>query len=169
MKNDSISTGRGKHLYPAGRQFRQVNTAKRAVLALALALFSPIILLAQNSVTGTVKDKATGEPLAGVHVSVGQQVATTNSQGFYALKNLKPGTHIITASLVGYKSEQQPAKIAGESITLNFSLEEDLIFLNEVTVSATRTESRIGDIPGRIEMITPRKYRLPPTKALTSC
>jgi len=160
MKNDSISTGRGKHLYPAGRQFRQVNTAKRAVLALALALFSPIILLAQNSVTGTVKDKATGEPLAGVHVSVGQQVATTNSQGFYALKNLKPGTHIITASLVGYKSEQQPAKIAGESITLNFSLEEDLIFLNEVTVSATRTESRIGDIPGRIEMITPEKISL---------
>ncbi|HPM91155.1 MAG TPA: TonB-dependent receptor, partial [Tenuifilaceae bacterium] len=160
MKHDSTTTVWDKYSCSKGWQFQLTKAAKIVALASALMLFFPIITHAQNSITGTIKDKATGDPLAGVHVSVGQQVATTNSQGFYVLKNLKPGTHIVTASLVGYKSEQQPAKIVNESITLNFFLEEDLIFLNEVTVSATRTESRIADIPGRIEMITPEKISL---------
>jgi len=160
MKHDSTTTVWDKYSCSKGWQFQLTKAAKIVALASALMLFFPIITHAQNSITVTIKDKATGDPLAGVHVSVGQQVATTNSQGFYVLKNLKPGTHIVTASLVGYKSEQQPAKIVNESITLNFFLEEDLIFLNEVTVSATRTESRIADIPGRIEMITPEKISL---------
>jgi protocatechuate 3,4-dioxygenase beta subunit len=47
---------------------------------------------------GTVNDRTTGQPLAGVTVSVGNARATTHADGSYRLTKVKPGAATLTAS-----------------------------------------------------------------------
>jgi hypothetical protein len=47
---------------------------------------------------GTVNDRTTGQPLAGVTVSVGSAHAVSRADGSYRLANVKPGPATLTAS-----------------------------------------------------------------------
>ncbi len=55
-----------------------------------------------GAIQGVVKDKATGEPLAGVTVVAtspalqGEQTAITDEHGAYRIDNLPPGTYVVT-------------------------------------------------------------------------
>lgn len=53
-------------------------------------------------VSGTVTDKITNQPLAGVEVSIGEFKATTTDNGTYTLTDIKVGEVNITASKEGY-------------------------------------------------------------------
>ena len=85
----------------------------------------------KNVLKGRVID-ATGEPAVGAYVIVvGTSTGTTTElNGSFTLKNVKPGASI-KVSLIGYKS--QTVKWDGSS-ELNFTLEEETSNLNEVVV-----------------------------------
>lgn len=87
----------------------------------------------KNVLKGRVID-ATGEPAVGAYVIVvGTGTGTTTElNGSFTLKNVKPGASI-KVSLIGYKS--QTVKWDGSS-ELNFTLEEETSNLNEVVVTA---------------------------------
>ena len=87
----------------------------------------------KNVLKGRVID-ATGEPAVGAYVIVvGTSTGTTTElNGSFTLKNVKPGASI-KVSLIGYKS--QTVKWDGSS-ELNFTLEEETSNLNEVVVTA---------------------------------
>lgn len=116
--------------------------------------------IAQPKISGVVKDKSTGVPLVSVHITIGRQGVATNAQGEFSFTNLAKGSHTVNASLVGHKPQQQRVQLADKDVYIEFFLEEDDVFIDEVVVSATRTESRIGDIPGRVELITPERISM---------
>jgi len=117
----------------------------RAMLLIAMLTggagsFVPATL---QAATSSVQQKAvlkgrvidtTGEPAVGAYVIVvGAGTGTTTEQnGAFTLKNVKPGS-TIKVSLIGYKS--QTVKWDGSS-ELNFTLEEETSNLNEVVVTA---------------------------------
>lgn len=117
----------------------------RAMLLIAMLTggagsFVPATLQAATSsvqqkavLKGRVTD-TTGEPAVGAYVIVvGAGTGTTTEQnGAFTLKNVKPGS-TIKVSLIGYKS--QTVKWDGSS-ELNFTLEEETSNLNEVVVTA---------------------------------
>jgi len=77
------------------------------------------------TVTGTVVDANSGEPLAGVNVIiVGTNTGTsTDVNGNYSLE-LREGDHRIRASFVGFQSSvTELSAVAGEFYTVNFELE----------------------------------------------
>ena len=125
-------------------------------LLLSLAFGS----LAQPNIKGVVKDKSTSAPLESVHITIGRQGVATNAQGEFSFTNLDKGSYTVNASLVGYKPQQQRVQLADKDVYIEIFLEEDDVFIDEVVVSATRTESRIGDIPGRVELITPERISM---------
>lgn len=103
-------------------------------------------LMAQHhtqTVKGTVTDKASEKPIAGISVTVaGTQIgATTDSAGTYRLANVPAGRQKISFSSVGYKPVIIPEILitVGKEVILDVSLEENIRTLSEVSVSAPRT------------------------------
>lgn len=95
------------------------------------------ILHAQNAtVTGLVRDKASGETLPGANIVVsGTTVGTvTDMDGKYVI-GLPAGIAVIEASFVGYEPSKQTVNLkAGQEISLNFSLTSLALNLDEFVV-----------------------------------
>lgn len=104
----------------------------------------------KNVLKGRVID-ATGEPAVGAYVIVvGTSTGTTTDlNGSFTLKNVKPGASI-KVSLIGYKS--QTVKWDGSS-ELNFTLEEETSNLNEVVVTAMGITRKASSLTYSTQML----------------
>lgn len=89
----------------------------------------------KGSIRGIIKDKASGEALIGVNISVQGTYygASTDEDGFYLIPNVTPGEYALEVAYIGYKVVQQTGvRIApGESVTLNFALEATPLALGQ--------------------------------------
>lgn len=75
-----------------------------------------------GTVSGVVKDVATGTPLAGVTVSDGTSSTQTDASGQYALTR-PAGSYTLTASATGYENSSRICSVvSGTTTTLNLSL-----------------------------------------------
>ena len=82
------------------------------------------------------------ENLPSINVSIkNTTVATvTDATGSYFFKNLKEGTYKLVISGVGYKAEEKVVTVVKNKVQeLNFSLKEDVMNLNEVVVTSSRS------------------------------
>ena len=85
------------------------------------------------TISGTI-NSSQGEPLVGVTVKVGNGSSgtVTDIDGKYSLKVAK-GRHKLTVSCIGYKEKIQILFVES-NCTINFSLEEDVVMMNNVVV-----------------------------------
>jgi hypothetical protein len=72
---------------------------------------------ATGSITGTVTDAATGQPVAGASVSVPRLQLTTGSNGSYSLAGLPAGRYRVTVSDYGYGAQTRTVTVAGGRAT----------------------------------------------------
>ena len=96
------------------------------------------------TISGYVKDAASGEDLIGATVTIKEIPGTgsaTNAYGFYSLSQV-PGHYEITAQYMGYTAQKQKIDLS-KSITINFQLAEEVSELSEVVVSAIRKDENI--------------------------
>ncbi|RKR09788.1 iron complex outermembrane receptor protein [Flavobacterium sp. 90] len=123
---------------------------------LFLFLLLPFTVLAQNTLKGTVVDKATGQPIPGVNVNVqgSPSGASTGFDGNYQLSNVKNGNKI-TVSFIGYKTET--IDYTGQK-TLNVSLEEDNNQLKEVVVQVGYGTVKKKDATGSVSQISSKEF-----------
>ena len=101
----------------------------------------PVFALAQQA-TFKGKISAEGKPVLGADVILrkGQEVKGTSSQasGDYQVK-VPAGTYKLTISSVGFKTITQDISLTeNEVLSKNFSLEKDLLEIDQVVVTATR-------------------------------
>jgi len=103
------------------------------VLVCAIPAFS-------QTLRGRVSDSKTGQPLPGVGVAVvnTNQGVSTDAQGNYALP-LQPGRYSIQFSFIGYAGLVRDVNIESSDVTLNVSLQESVISLNDVVVVGSRS------------------------------
>lgn len=104
-------------------------------------LFTSTLTLAQQA-TFKGKISAEGKPVLGADVILrkGQEVKGTSSQasGDYQVK-VPAGTYKLTISSVGFKTITQDISLTeNEVLSRNFSLEKDLLEIDQVVVTATR-------------------------------
>jgi TonB-linked SusC/RagA family outer membrane protein len=123
---------------------------------LFLFLLLPFTVLAQNTLSGTVVDKATGQPIPGVNVNVqgAPSGASTGFDGNYQLSNVKSGNKIVV-SFIGYKT--QTLDYNGQK-TLNVSLEEDTNQLKEVVVQVGYGTVKKKDATGAVTVLTSKDF-----------
>ncbi|NBB87271.1 MAG: TonB-dependent receptor plug domain-containing protein, partial [Bacteroidetes bacterium] len=106
--------------------------------------------LAQDgTITGTVIDEETSEPLPGATITAvgtGQGTAT-DIDGAYSFQ-VTPGTYTLRATFVGYEPAEQEVTVeAGAEVQVNFALAVDFSLLDEVVVtgvSVGRPTQKIG-------------------------
>ncbi len=113
--------------------------------------FQPVFLSAQKTdanIFGDVKSNGEHLPFATVLVEGTSAGTTTDMSGHYMLVNLPEGEVEITAQMIGYKSQTKKVSLK-QSVTLevNFVLEEEVMSLNAVVVTGTRTSKRQTESP----------------------
>ncbi|WP_140938424.1 TonB-dependent receptor [Sphingobacterium lumbrici] len=114
-------------------------------LVILISLFFSVSLIAQDKTTisGYVRNAASGEALIGAVVQIkGTQNATsTNSYGYYALQISGPNTELIV-SFMGYQLLEQTIRVS-ENKRYNFELIVLDNQLEEVVVSAKRQNDNV--------------------------
>nr|WP_315219972.1 TonB-dependent receptor [uncultured Flavobacterium sp.] len=123
---------------------------------LFLFLLLPFSVLAQSTLSGTVVDKATGQPIPGVNVNVqgAPSGASTGFDGVYQLSNVKNGNKIVV-SFIGYKTAT--IDYTGQK-TLNVTLEEDTNQLKEVVVQVGYGTVKKKDATGSVSQISSKEF-----------
>ena len=122
---------------------------------LILAIASPGLLAAQT-VTGTVRDQATGNPVNAAQVFIeGLDLGSlSQSDGQYLILNVPAGTHTVTVQSIGYRSESAEVTVpAGESVIQNFFLASQALQLDELVVTGTAAASRVREIGNSVAVL----------------
>ena len=128
---------------------RQLNFKKvffmNRIVALFILLLCGLQGLAQvkHTISGTIKDKKSGETLIGVVVRVdGKDIGSvTNEYGFYSL-SLPAGAYTIKIDYVGYQEQVQKIDLQ-KSYLLNVSMETEGKELTEVVVHSKARNDNI--------------------------
>ncbi len=103
---------------------------------IALFLMLQVFQARSATVSGLVKDKS-GNPIAFASIIIkGTTKGTTaNAKGFYSLE-IEPGTHLLIAQHVGYKSVEKTVKVTATVSEIDFELEVQQYNLKEVVVNS---------------------------------
>ncbi|MES3631058.1 MAG: TonB-dependent receptor [Longimonas sp.] len=126
--------------------------ATRLLCGLAVLLLAPGLVFAQDgTITGTVTDGETGEPLPGATVQIPEtgDGAATDANGEYTL-SVAEGTYTLSATFVGYSPVERDVEVvAGETVTVDITLEVAPEQLGEVVVQGLglgqdRARSRVS-------------------------
>ena len=107
------------------------------VLFACLALTPGLALAQTGTITGTVIDSETGEPLPGTNVIIPDLTlgAATDVDGSFTIEDVPVGTQTITASFVGYRAFETTTDVAEGENQLNIELQPDFTGLEEVVVT----------------------------------
>ena len=106
---------------------------------LLVLLFSfPVLVLAQGTITGSVYDADTGDPLPGAQVIIPSinLGSVSNLDGSYEIENVPAGDYVLEARFIGYAAERQSISVvSGQSIEADFTMGAAAIDLDEVVVT----------------------------------
>jgi outer membrane receptor for ferrienterochelin and colicins len=99
-----------------------------------------------------------GEHLPYVTVGLrGTTIGTvTDETGHYQLINLPTGDYTVFVSMVGYRSQESKVSLeTGKTAEIKFELEEDVLNLDEIVISADRSEQKRTEAPVVVNTISP--------------
>lgn len=132
-------------------------------LSFLILVFICFQAIGQNTIVkGTLKDSKSNEPLIGVNVSLDSLNGTiTDIDGNYELsidpaKSKTPGNAKITFSYIGYDDITKEVSIkANKTEILNVSMGEAQSMLDELVVTSSKFERKIGEESVSIDIIKP--------------
>jgi len=142
---------------------RAASSLRRAAVTLAVVLTPTLAAAQQATIAGRVTAQGTGEALSDVRVYlVGSTLATaTNAEGRYTLRGVPAGVAEVRVIRVGFQEQKKPITVvAGATDTLNFTMQQAVIQLQDVVTTATgdqrkvelgNTIATLGDISKRVE------------------
>jgi len=102
--------------------------ALRAALgAAALALLAGALTAQTNgSIVGHVRQRTGGGPIAGAQIGLdGRWLAQSDSTGFYRLREVRSGWHLLTARSIGFETVRRDSVLvrAGQVTVVNFTVD----------------------------------------------
>ena len=108
-------------------------------------IFFPATVIAQFSISGTVSESNSNEPLIGATVKVENTflVAITDANGNFTFRNLKASNYNISVSYVGYQSISKKIKVDGDK-TIDFKLKVQILDRDAAVVEAVRADANSG-------------------------
>ncbi len=123
----------------------------KKLLSVIFALFIGNVMMAQTTVSGTIKDAKSDQPIPGANIKVaGLAIGTTaDFDGNFTLKVSENPPFVLEVTLMGYSTEK--VEITQSSQQVEVKLSEVATALDEVVVSASRTPERLLESPVSIE------------------
>jgi len=118
---------------------------KRLFLSVFFLLNLSIVFGQGATVRGFVYDKTNGEPVIFTNVYLFQTTygAATDVNGYFIITRVPPGEYTLMVTFLGYDTLQLPIRLsAGEVLTKQLYLQQSVITLQTVDVSARYQEAR---------------------------
>jgi outer membrane receptor for ferrienterochelin and colicins len=120
-----------------------------------ILLFISILILsnikAQHTdanIFGDVQSGGGHVPFVSIYLEGTTIGTTTDETGHYMLIDLPEGKQVIVATSLGYKSSKQEVVIeANKTLEINFELEQEVMSVDEVVVTGTKTFQRSTETP----------------------
>ena len=113
------------------------------------------------SISGHTIDRKTDAHIGFINISVKGTTlgVATDATGHFLLKNIPEGEHIIVASAVGYKTLEKKIVLKnGRTTEMNFELEEDAVMLDNIVVSANRSETKRSETSSIVNVISSKLF-----------
>lgn len=129
---------------------------KATFLLLVLSVCAAPASAQQGSLSGSVVDTDTGEPLPGANLSVigTARGTTTDVSGDFRISDIPPGSYSLQVSFVGYSDIRREIDIrAGQTTTITVQLARNATQFEEMVVTASRQEEKLSDAPVQMEAI----------------
>jgi len=115
-----------------------------SVIACLCLAVSALYAQSTGTIVGKVSDAGTGGFLAGANVNIVGTLrgSSVNANGEYTI-SIEPGTYTLKASFIGYTAAEKEVRVvAGETVTVDFQLSEDVLKMSEILVTGSRTRGR---------------------------
>ena len=131
-----------------------------SAFCMLLMVFGNAMLARAQDITisGTVTDRSTKSPLAGVSINVkGTTTGTASGQNGTFSLNVRQVPATLVFSYVGFGTVER--QVSGSTTSLSVELEETTFLGQEVVISASRTPERILESPVSIERISAAAVR----------
>ena len=109
------------------------------------------------NIYGHVVQRGTHDHLPYINIVIrGTTLGTsTDASGHYFLKNLPEGEFTLEASAVGYDTAVRSVEVrSGQTVEVNFELSQQTIRLDDVVVSASRSETSRRQAPALVSVIS---------------
>jgi outer membrane receptor protein involved in Fe transport len=111
-----------------------------------ILIYTVQISFCQNAtIKGSILDDSNASPLPGVNILIRsiKLSTTSDSEGKFIFRNVKPGTYDVEFTFIGYKSKvvSEVIVITNETTELNSTLEEVKNTLDEVVITKTRAKA----------------------------
>ena len=135
-------------------------------------LFFSNLSLAQTfgTLSGTIVDSKTQSPLEGVHVILQKSVlgASTDEHGTFTVRRIPPGKYTLQISMMGYKTKSmEEIEIhEGETTRLTISMEETVISVDPIVVTAGKHPQVLGSAHQAVAMISEGRLLLRQSRRL---
>jgi outer membrane receptor for ferrienterochelin and colicins len=129
------------------------------VLFITMLFTSPIQSQKRTdaNIVGHVISNNEHVPFATIFIKGTTYGASTDETGHYMLVNLPVGTHLIKAQAIGFKPVEKEITIkSGETKEVNFILEEDILNLEEIVITADRSEMKRTESVTIVNTLSPR-------------
>lgn len=139
-------------------------------------LSAALLFLAACSTAFGQTGAISGQILSGlepvVQANVGLQGtprgAVTDHDGKFTISRIPAGAYTLAVSAVGYKKLEQTVTVQeGKTLELKLQLEKTILNLDQVVVTGTMTETSVTDSPVKVEVVSPKLFRMNPTNNLT--
>ena len=120
------------------------------MLLTSICFFTPGNAFAQQTISGTVRDASTGNPLVGATIVVkgSNQSTASDAQGTFSIA-VQGNNSILTISYVGYTSQEVTV---GTRTNLEIALVSNSVELNQVVVVGYGTQNK-KDITGSVKSL----------------
>jgi len=122
---------------------------------ISIIFLLPLVASAQNIFKAVIKDKDTKENLASAtaYIKMLNLGAAADANGILNIRNIANGTYEIVFSSIGYEKKEMEFTFPMAQQPVEVLLEKESGELSNIIVTTTRTNSRIEDIPIRVEVI----------------
>ena len=128
-----------------------------------LVIFPLLSLLLGASISGFIRDKNNGEPLAYTNIILLENAIGTAADvnGYYIFPIVDDGKHTMKIMMIGYKTLERELTVQDMNLRIDIELEPTALDLDQVTVSAERMRFEKGVDISRINL-TNREIRRAP-------
>lgn len=135
---------------------------QKLLASVVLIICATLTLHAQSTVSGTVTDAETGEPLIGTNILLSGTATgtTTDLDGKFSITNNAPFPWTLDVSYTGYASQE--IEVASASSTISIQLQPGAIIGQEVVISASRRREKVQEAPASITVLSARKLEASP-------
>ena len=109
-----------------------------------------------SRITGQVVETKSGEPVPGANVLLIGTImgAAANHQGRFEIVSVSPGVYTIMVSAIGYKKEEMKINVrTGEEIHLVFQLDETILLMDGVAVTANRYQQSLDQLSTSMSLV----------------